>query len=494
MIRVGARDTDANGLPLLTTLVEVGEPTSRGFLPRPFPDTDAVLELEGAERPAELVDRTSWAKRREPGFGTAWLVVLDTERHMGAGLERGKEVALALIDSVRENDALHVAVVDDRRVITESRWLGASDRAAARAVVSRTTLAGVARNRPFATLLETVVKDAFGALPSSKLPRGLPMHQALLVISTGYGGADPKSTGPGGAEIARVLERGRFPEDNTAAPKTPVPVISVGVPFEGLPEHRHNALELMRSLATPRIGGSFWQVEPGDDGLANRLSSAVRARFDAMHVVRWRLPCVRPAPTQSLQLAFPRAPTPIVGDATFRDVPLGPALRFPLLVDVERTRAEAESKGGVTPGGRLRVYGRFCWGGDRQRPRALFVPRGAIVPESVDAVDSAKLERARTDVLSAGLAGEALRADPSFVEVAVPDDPRILHGGPNRVRVVLEDGSGPRHSGLGAKTLIELPARRRQLSWLWWAGAALLLVVAGGAAVALRRSARGGPR
>ncbi len=483
LIRADARSSDRDQTPILTTLIDVGEVGPSGFEPRELP-ADATLVIESAARPAELVDRTLWSTHTEPGFGTAWLVVLDADPRMGSGLGRAKEIALALVASLRPNDALDLVVLDDRRVVSDSGWRDASAREQLSSAIRAATPGGAQRNRGLVTLLEGATKTAFGALPGTKLRSGTPLHQALVVLSTGYGGADPKSTGPGGAELSRALEQGRFPADNTSAPKMPIPIVSVAFPTDVLPEHRHNAAELMRALHSPRIGGAHHAIETWDEHRAQAIVGQVRKRFDAMHVVRWRLPCLAPTPTQSLRLEFPRAPAPMIGDATFRDVPLGAPLRFPLAIDFERTRSEVAQAGGLAPGDTLRVYGRFCWGDQRARARAYFLPRGTLVPDTLDDADPNRIEQSRADLVRAGLSSAAKRSDASFVEVVIPSDSRLVG---SELRVVLEDEVGPRTSGLTARRIITVKSRRGWPRWLPWTLGALVLAALGGGGWALRR-------
>lgn len=528
VLRLDTTQVDSAGLPVLTTVIDVGEPrrvsdaiascvsASRAarwdcigtalekpnalFVPTQFQSGAAVLALDGAARPAEYSDHASWGSLRStPRMGTAWLVVLDVDRRMGAGLSIARGVAEAFIESLAPNDAINVMVMDDQQVRVDTHWLSASQKDAAFGVVRSVSLAtGTARNRGLARILRTAASDAFSTLPSLKLPKGTPLHQAMVVLSSGYGGTDPGTTGPGGLELARALSEGRFPSGNRALPKAPIPVVSVHFPAEVLPEYEHNAFEFMQALANPEVGGFFDAVEALGDGRSERLVRAVRARFDAMQVVHWRLPCLAPRPTQSFVLAFPTASPAVAGDGSFADVPVGSPLSFPLQVDAERTRAEAQAKG-VGPGDELVVYGKFCWKGERQRAKAYFLPRGTVLPESVDLGKSEQAERARQELIAMGLAAEAEATDEAFVRVRVPKDARVLSAsGSNQVlRLVLHDSDGPRVSGLTQSTVLELPARAPSRALV-----VLALVAAGLAGLGLlfamkrsgrRQSGRAGP-
>lgn len=146
LIRVDARSTEGDQTPLFTTLIDVGDLGPGGFEARELP-ADATLLLEGAARPAELVDRTLWSTHTEPGFGTAWLVVLDSDRRMGPGLARAKEVALELLSSLRPGDAIDVVVVDDRQIVADTGWRDTTARAAVADSIRGVSLGGAQRNR-----------------------------------------------------------------------------------------------------------------------------------------------------------------------------------------------------------------------------------------------------------------------------------------------------------------------------------------------------------
>jgi hypothetical protein len=174
---------------------------------------------------------------------------------------------------------------------------------------------------------------------------------------------------------------GRFPEDNTALPKAPVPIISVLYPHKSFDEFRQNSLEFMQNLADTEIGGFFTVMQKGQGGRAQTIVNAVRTRFSKMFIVKWRVSCIDPSATQSFKLLFKDVKPPILGDNSFKDVPIGiDPTTWPLDVDLQYTKDMATRAEGVYPGGRFKVYGEFCWGGDKSRAEVYFVPKGQQLP------------------------------------------------------------------------------------------------------------------
>jgi len=92
---------------------------------------------------------------------------------------------------------------------------------------------------------------------------------------------------------------GRFPEDNTALPKAPVPIISVYFPLRTLEEFRQNSLEFMQNMANPEIGGFFTVVQGGQGARGANIVKVVRTRFSKMNLVKWRVSCIAPTITQT---------------------------------------------------------------------------------------------------------------------------------------------------------------------------------------------------
>ena len=93
---------------------------------------------------------------------------------------------------------------------------------------------------------------------------------------------------------------------------------------------------------------------------------------------------------QSFDLEFAGTSPPIKGDASFQNVPIGvDPSQWPLSIDVPRTKAEADANP-VYPGGTFKVFGDFCWGGDKSRAEAYFIPTGTNPNLSPGAATSAR--------------------------------------------------------------------------------------------------------
>ena len=99
-----------------------------------------------------------------------------------------------------------------------------------------------------------------------------------------------------------------------------------------------------------------------------------------MHIVRWRAACVAPTVTQTFRLNFVNTTPEMKGDNSFADVPVGiDPTTWPLDVDRDATE-KAAKKEAIFPGGKLRVYGNFCWGGNAQRAELYMVPKNQPAP------------------------------------------------------------------------------------------------------------------
>jgi hypothetical protein len=332
---------DARGAPTLTTVIDLVQPkriadvTSRCapltgdaqldclgdaleqpgalYSAFPFPDANAVFSVAvgGKDTPLAFESKSRWGS--DPAAGTAWLVVVDASWTMGARLDDAREVASAFIDTLRAGDVVDVVAVNDRGAVVDSKWQSA--KAPAKAALSGLTFAYplVAPKRPLATVVKQVAVDAYKDLATAGV--GAPLHQAMVLISDGERG-DAASTGPVAQVLRDFLSRGRFPEGGTT-PKMPLPVVSIWLPTAASAEARG----FMESVANPELGGFFTAVRAGRKGRAPGIVSAVRGRFDAMHLVKWKLTCTVIGPTQSFSLAFNNVTPPIAGDATWQSVP-----------------------------------------------------------------------------------------------------------------------------------------------------------------------------
>lgn len=480
---VTAACTSLRGEAQLDCIAEALERPGSLALSLPFPEEHVALSVRIADRDvsASLVGHARFGdSHHEPSVGTAWLVVLDADSHIKDHFEQAMAIAQRFTQALAPGDLLNLVLLGDRQVIADSGWLDAAHRQAAQKILSKQDkpVRSEGRTRPLLSMLKTAARDAFISLEAQQ-PKELPLHQAMVVISTGYGGGDPETTGPGATQFSEFLTRGRLSEDNTALPKLPVPLISIYAPPKAMAEHEQLARQFMTNLANPAIGGFFTVIRPNQEQQPGRIVDTVRARFADMVIARFRLACVAPSLTQSFSLLFPGSSPQIIGDNSFRDVPLGfDPSQWPLDVDVDLTARTARAQEGIHPEGTLRVFGNFCWEGDLSRPVVYFLPPGEKLPQSLGKSPKAAKEIQKR-LTSLDMRGQALAAGSTFAEFHVPANEQILHGeGDNAVvRLVVLDTVLHRTSGVTEATVLQLPGRRRPTSWIYYAAAAALALL-----------------
>jgi len=521
-------DADA---PILTTVIEVVqfnslttalEPcaSSKGFNQRvdcmsdilekpkstwsayPFLKDKATLlvKVDGRDRPATVEGEPKlWsAALKDPNVGTAWLVVLDAAAGMGSRYLEAREVANDFIRTMQPNDLMNIMIFDDQQVFKSSRgWKTYAQRTELANVLKdvTTTAQSHGRDRALFEQIKKMTIDGFNDLGNSASPQSIPLHQAMVILSNGAGRNDVGSSAPVAETFRQFATKGRFPEDNPAAPKTPLPVISIWFPSASSmlnDVYRNNDQQFMQALANPEVGGFFdivREIPPQDvaaiDARSKRILKAVRDRFDAMYVVKWRLGCLAADVQQSFDLEFSGTSPQIKGDASFQNVPIGvdPSL-WPLSVDVAKTKAEADANP-VFPGGTFKVYGDFCWAGDKSRAEAYFIPAGTN-PGFSQARDLASVKKAMQSLISQNMHAAAKDTNDAFATFDVPDDAKLLDGqGENAVaHVIVVDNKAYRSSGRDAKTILTLKAKKPPLNMIYVAAAVggavviLLLVIA----------------
>jgi len=511
LLRVDPRASQQTGDPVITTVIELVQSrrvsdatascaTARGdaqlncmsealgrpnalYQSFPFPSDNAIftVSVDGSDSPAKFISHATWGdSQREPGVGTAWLILIDADARMGRAFDDAKQVAARFIASMAPNDIVDVMLFNDRQVVQDSKWVNSASKAKAQAALDSvsSTYRSQGRNRPLLSIIQTAATDAFKALGNVGVGVDVPMHQAMIVLSSGFGGADPKTTGPGALQLRQYMTQGRFPEDNTALPKLPVPVISVFFPPRGFDEVRQNSLEFMRDMANTEIGGYFTILRDGQGGRADEIVKAVRTRFSKMHLVKWRVSCVAPTITQSFKLVFNNVEPPIAGDTTFKDVPVGiDPSTWPLDVDVKYTQDLIGD--GVYPGGTFKVYGNFCWGGDKTRAEVYFLPAGQAPPAELKGNDIGKAKEAQKRLIATGMRGTVLQTADTFAEFQAPDKDKIIHGSGSQgvVRAVLYDNKARRTSGVTADTILQLKATSAPFPLVLILGGLLGLVV-----------------
>ncbi len=523
ILRIDPRASQQSGDPLITMVVElvqskrVSEATSGCaaltgnaqlgcmadalekpqalYDPFPFPDKNAIftVSVDDTDRPAKYVSSTKWGQSaNEPGVGTAWLVLVDADKRMDASFEDAKAVAEQFVTSMGPNDIVNVMFFNDRQVVQDSKWLPASKKANAQTFIRGVagTYPSQGRNRALLTIIKTAATDGFKGLGNVGEAVKVPLHQAMVVLSSGFGGSDPSTTGPGAMQLAQYMSGGRFPEDNTALPKAPVPVVSIYFPIRVLDEFRQNSLEFMQNMANPEIGGFFSVVQAGQGSRGANIVKSVRTRFSKMMLVKWRVSCIAPTITQSFKLVFNNVNPPILGDNSFKDVPVGiDPSTWPLDVNAQYTKETTASAGGVYPGGKVRVYGDFCWGGDTGRAEVYFLPAGQQPPADLNGADLDKAKRAQQNLIGMGMRGKALETTDTFAEFEVPAQDKLVHGegAQATAQLLVYDNKAHRTSGVTADSILTVKATTAPLPILWILGGALgLVVVALIAVVAMR--------
>ncbi len=531
ILRIDPRASQASGDPILTTVIEVVQPKRVSdaiapcaslsgsaqfdcmsqalekpyslYTPFPFPEKNAIftVNVDGTDMPAKFVSKESWgASLQQPDVGTAWLILVDADKRMGSSLADAKQVAQRFVSSMGANDIVDVMFFNDRQVVKDSKWQSAAQKSRAASLINSVTGTYPAhgRNRSLATIIKTAATDGFKSLGNVGGGVKVPLHQAMVLLSSGYGGTDPMTTGPGALQIQSYMSKGRFPEDNTALPKAPVPVISVYFPYKTYDEFKQNSLDFMQNLANTEIGGFFTVMQHGQGDHAGAIVNAVRTRFSKMHIVKWRVSCIAPTVTQTFKLVFNNVKPPILGDNSFKDVPVGiDPSTWPLDVNMKYTEDRAKDNP-VYPGGTFKVYGNFCWGGDKSRAEVYFLPSGQQVPAALGSTDIDKAKRTQQQLIAMGMKGTAVEASDTYVEFQAPDKDKILQGSGNQavVRVILYDNKAHRTSGVTADSLLQLKASSAPFPLLWVLGGLFGVVIVALLVVVIVRSGgkkRGGP-
>jgi hypothetical protein len=516
ILRIDPRTGVSNGKPTLTTVIEVVQfkPLSDvlapcasvtggavlscfsqqlekpGALwdPFPFPEANAhlLVKVSGEDTLTKFVDKVQWGKaQNQPNVGTAWLVSVDASSGMGGRFGDARAIAHEFIEAMQPNDLLDLMFFDDVQVVKDTHWKAYKDRASLANTLNdfKSTLPSHGSDRALFKQIKAMTQTAFGSLGNSDSPDQVPLHQAMVVLSNGAGRGDPESASPSADVFHAYLDSGRFPPENTSLPKTPLPVISVWFPNNtSLVEnvYRDNEAQFMESLSNPEIGGFFDIVKEGEGAAKGKtIIGLVRARFNAMWVIHWELACINSSVEQTFNLVFENTHPLIAPDGTFKDVPLGvDPTQWPLDVDVKKT-TEAAAQNPIYPGGTFNVYGNFCWGGDKARAEAYFIPAGTKPSANTNSRDPQLALQAMQQLQAEHMLGTAVSTGDGYVTFNVPDDDKLLEGtGENAVaRLVVYDNKAHRASAIDEKSVLSLKATKKPLSWPLIAGIAGLAVV-----------------
>jgi hypothetical protein len=529
ILRIDPRAGQTDGTPILTTVVELGqrkrmsEATAdcaymRGdaqaecigqrlaqpgamFTPFDFPPKENVLftvMVDGQDQPAKFVDKHKWGEAQAiAGVGTAWLIVIDAAGSMGREFGEAQQVAAAFVNAMGPQDIADIMVIGNGPVLSDSKWKGAAQKAELLAAITGAReLPPEGRARPLFTIIKNAATDAFKDLGNAGTNVAVPLHQAMVVLSNGSAGADALTNGAGATQLSAYLTKGRFPEDNTSVPKSPLPVISILFPTRGLSEEfTKNAGDFMTNLANTDIGGFFGVVKSGGAAQGQAIVNTVRARFNQMWVVRWRVSCVASTVLQSFNLIFRDTNPPIAPDGSFKDVPIGiDPSTWPLDVDVAYSRQIAQ-RDPVHPGGNFKVFGNFCWGSNPQRAQVYFVPKNQA-PPAATGHDIEAAKRAQAQLIAMKMDGKAIKVTDTSVEFEAPDNDNILVGKGDQAvtRLVIYDSGARRMSGATATTILQLKGSEKPLPIVWIVAAAFGGVVVVLLIIAIARGGSGPKR
>ncbi len=501
---LGACANVPGGDPMLDCVSSQMEKPGNLYSPFPLPAENAKLlvKVAGEDTAAKFVSKELWGQSKDPNVGTAWLVAVDGSSGMGNRYREAQQVAHEFIAAMGPNDIMDLIIFDDRPnvFVADSKWKTFAQRNDIVKVLQDhpTNSPSHGSNRPLFTEIKEMTKSAFGSLGNNTGPQNIPLHQAMVVLSNGAGRGDAASASPSAEVFHQYLNKGRFPEDNTSLPKTPLPVISVWFPTStGLVNdiYRNNDAQFMQALANTEIGGFYDIVRPGQgDAKGKAIITIVKKRFNEMWIVKWRVSCLNPTLEQTFNLIFVNTKPQIAPDGTFKEVPIGiDPTQWPLDVNLARTKAEAEATP-VYPGGKIRVYGDFCWGGDKGRAEAYFVPAGTKPSPQANSQDPELAKKAMQQLIQQGMRGQSQDANDTFAVFDVPDDEKVLEGnGDNAVaRVVIYDNKAHRASGHDEKSVLTLKAQKKPFNLVFILGVVGLVVVIVLLVLVLMRGGGGG--
>ena len=347
------------GDPLLDCISAAVEEKNATWKAFPFPEAGArlMVRVEGSDVPAKFVSKTAWgAASKDPLVGTAWLIALDASSSMGARYEDAREVANQFIGSLASNDIAKLIIFDDRvnAYTASSPWVPAAQKATLAKLLAAfaTTSPSHQKGRPFSAEVKNITQ-AFGDIGNAGVIANVPMHQAMVLLSNGAGREDINSPAAAAEVMKSFFNKGRFPEGNPLAPKTPLPVISIYFPAaRGTANdlYASNDMQFMQDLSNPEIGG-FFDIIREKQGVdkARTILGLVKTRFNNMWVVKWRLSCLASTPEQSFNLIFQNVQPAVIPDGTFQNVPIGvDPTTWPLDINLAQTKAEADANGSLT--------------------------------------------------------------------------------------------------------------------------------------------------
>ncbi|MFO0548885.1 MAG: FHA domain-containing protein [Polyangiaceae bacterium] len=505
ILRIDPRASQTEGAPVLTTVMEIMQNKPKSSVigacamqsadaqldcvadamekpqalwsPIKFPDGNIYMTVKldpATEYPLKFVSKMRWkdaTAAKEPGVGTAWLILIDASASMGNRFEDAKAVARAFITSMRDQDIFNVAFFNDVSTIPGTNWTANKDAALSYIDTIAKTSAAAGRVRPLGQIIQNGATDGFKELGNVGGNVKVPMHQAMVVLSSGTAGTDAASVGPAAKLLSDYMTKGRYPEENLLLPKMPTPIISIWFPSKQYEELYENARQFMESLPNTEIGGYYSIVRAGGASRGENIAKAVRERFDYMWLVKWQASCVAPTVQQSFNLFFKNTELTIAPDGSYSNVPVGiDPSTWPLDIDVEKTQKEAE-KNPIYPGGRVRVYGSFCWAGKKDRAELYVLPKNQEVPATIEGGSFEDAKNAQKTLIEQGMRGTVVDASEDMVEFEMPDKDKFLAGKKDAytARVIIYDNVSKRTSPFTRDKILTVKAQQKPRN-LWLIG------------------------
>lgn len=479
-----------------------------------FPKDDArIVNIVGKQpAPMEIVDATKFGEATDEHAGVAFLVLLDASNGMGKRLPEAQAIAVALVNSLGEHDAVMVRVMDDQGVKAKTKWIPKAKAADAIKIIKSVGATYPSSGKPN-SLVSRVQKETLGSfqeLINDEVDGGgIPMMQSLVLISCG---SDNTPGGMAGGAEAMILHEKLVKGDlGIEGMRLPIPVISIWTPSGdwttqyGVQGQQRNAeFQYMQNMATPEVGGYFDIVQDGEVGKGAKIAKLVRQRFDEMTLLSVKANCLEPSGEQAFKLGFDGGEKKVI-PAQWSGVTVAFDWTKWLLTVNKKTTEDAVAKKPLQPGESFSVFGDFC------SPEASSY-EGYFVTES----DAAEVKKASSDktgkkakellqsLAAKGQKAETVAAGPTEVKFKVPATPSLFENKPDTFNLsfVLLDTKALRVSARDQKGVLNLKAAKPPINKLLivsaiGGGVVLILLIAilarsGGGGGRAKRGRRGG--
>jgi hypothetical protein len=479
-----------------------------------FPKDDArIFNVVGKQPvPMTIVDATKFGEATDEHAGVAFLVLLDASNGMGKRLPEAQAIAISLVNSLGEHDAVMVRVMDDQGIKAKTKWIPKAKAADAIKVIKSVGATYPSSGKPN-SLVSRVQKETLGSfqeLINDEVDGGgIPMMQSLILISCG---SDNTAAGAVAGAEAQVLHEKLVKGDlGIEGMKLPIPVISIWTPsgdwttqYGAQAQYRNAEFQYMQNMATPEVGGYFDIVQDGEVGKGAKIAKLVRQRFDEMTLLSVQANCLEPAGDQSFKLGFEGGEKKVI-PTQWSGITVAFDWTKWLLSVNKKTTEDAVAKKPLQPGESFSVFGDFC------SPEASSY-EGYFVTES----DAAEVKKASSDktgkkakellqsLAAKGQKAETVSAGPTEVKFKVPATPSLFENKPDTFNLsfVLLDTKALRVSARDQKGVLNLKAAKPPINKLLivsaiGGGVVLILLIAilarsGGGGGRAKRGRRGG--